>query len=121
MYVDELEDNPCRVIVVWRPKNPVLTGDFKWLFDLLRENPSELSPHMVIPEVDAPTPPRNLAAILQALENGDSDLPAPEYEEDASREEADVEIHPAENIPAEENNDDDLTTDSTIENDVPLN
>src|SRR4051812_36086690 len=31
---DELEEeNPCRDIVVWRPRNPVLTGDFKWLFN----------------------------------------------------------------------------------------
>src|SRR4051812_8379537 len=68
------------------------------------------------PEVDAPTPPRNLASILQALENGDSDLSAHEYEEDASREEADVEIHPA-----EENHDDDLTMDAAVENVVPMN
>src|SRR4051812_16196996 len=73
MYVDELEDNPCREIVVWRPKNPVLTGDFQWLFDFLRENSSEMSPNMVIPEVvyppevDAPTPSRNLAAIFKPL------------------------------------------------------
>src|SRR3954471_13567173 len=95
MFVDELLDNPCRAIMVWRPKYPVLTGDFKSLFDFLRENPSEEDPSIVIPEVvdplevEGPSAPRNLAAILQALENGDSDLPDPKYEEDASMEEAD--------------------------------
>src|SRR3954469_17499738 len=93
----------------------------------MRENPSEEDPNMVIPEVadplevEGPFAQRNLAAILQALENGDSDLPAPEYEEDASREEADAEIHPAGNISAEENHDDDLIMDAAVENVVPLN
>src|SRR3954464_14497774 len=48
-FTDELEEaridaameaNPCREIVIWRPQYPVLTGDFKSLFDFLRGNPS---------------------------------------------------------------------------------
>src|SRR4051812_49037211 len=126
MFVDELLDNPCRDIVVWRPKYPVLTGDFKSLFDFLRENPSEEDPNIVIPEVfdppvvEGPSAPRNLAAILQALENGDFDLPAPEYEGDASMGEADAEDHPAETIPVEENQVDDLTMEDAVVNAVPL-
>src|SRR4051812_48722467 len=66
-FVDELLDNPCREIVVWRPQYPVLTRDFRTLFDLLRENCYEEDPDLVIPEVEGPSAPRNLAAILQAL------------------------------------------------------
>src|SRR4051812_48748678 len=126
MFVDELLDNPCRDIVVWRPKYPVLTRDFKSLFDFLRENPSEKDPSLVIPEVadppevEGPSALRNLAAILQALENGDSELPAAEYEGDASMEEAGAEDHPAETIPVEENHNDDLTMEAAVQNDVPL-
>ncbi|XP_058753322.1 uncharacterized protein LOC131626514 [Vicia villosa] len=83
---DELEEeNLYRDIVVWRPWFPVLTGDFQWLFNWFRMNPSEKAPHMVFPvvvyraEVAGPTPPTNLAAILQALEDGTSELPEPEY------------------------------------------
>src|SRR4051812_35801957 len=72
------------------------------------------------PEVEGPSAPRNLAAILQALENEDFDLPALEYEEDASMEEADAEDHPAETIPVEENQNDDLTVENVVENVVPL-
>src|SRR3954462_1909685 len=85
-----LEANPCREIVVWKPHLFVLTGDFKSLFDFLRENPSEEDHDLVIPEVadppevEGPSTPWNLTAILQALENGDSDLPAVEYDGDAS-------------------------------------
>src|SRR3954464_13520916 len=77
----EMEANPCRDIVIFIPDYPVLLGDFKTLFDFLRENPSEKDPSLVIPEVvdppevEGPSAPRNLAAILQALENGDSEIP----------------------------------------------
>src|SRR4051812_36600218 len=93
-FVDELEEariaaameaNPCREIVVWRPQYPVLIGDFRTLFEFLREN-EVVDP----PEIEGPSAPRNLAAILQAIENGDSEVPAAEYE-DASMEEADAE------------------------------
>src|SRR3954464_11155748 len=88
-FVDELEEariaaameaNPCREIVVWRPQYPVLIGDFRSLFEFLRENRSEEDPRLVIsevvapPEVEGPSAPRNLAAILQALENGDYEV-----------------------------------------------
>src|SRR4051812_32763072 len=112
--------------MVWRPKYPVLTGDFKSLFDFLRENPSKKDPGLVIPEVadppevEGPSAPRNLAAILQALENGDSDLPAAEYDGDASMEEADTEDHPAETIHVEENHNDDLIMEAAVQNAVPL-
>src|SRR3954468_13083150 len=102
-----LEANPCREIVVWRPQYPVLLGDFKILFDFLRENPSKKDPSLVIPEVvdppevEGPSAPRNLAAILQALENGDSEIPAAEYG-DASMQEADAEDHVAESDPVED-------------------
>src|SRR4051812_41270706 len=83
---DELEEeNLYRDIMVWKPWFPVLTGDFQWLFNWLRMNPSERAPHMVFPVVvyragvAGPTPPTNLAAILQALEVGTSELPEPEY------------------------------------------
>src|SRR3954467_2269839 len=36
----EMEANPCRDMVIWIPDYPVLLGDFKTLFDYLRENPS---------------------------------------------------------------------------------
>src|SRR4051812_11595868 len=122
-FVDELEEariaaameaNPCREIVVWKPQYPVLLGDFKTLFDFLWENPSVEDPSLVIPEVvdppevEGPSAPRNLAAILQALENGDSEVPAAEYG-DASMQEADADDHVAERIPVEENNANDLT------------
>src|SRR4051812_47047736 len=47
----EVGENPCRDIVVWRPWFPVLTGDFQWLFNWFRMNPSEEAPHMVFPVV----------------------------------------------------------------------
>src|SRR4051812_40090565 len=126
MFVDELLDNPCRDIVVWRPKYPVLTRDFKSLFDFLRENPSEEDPNIVIPEVadplevEGPSAPRNLAAILQALENGDSEVLVAEYDGDASMEEADAEDHPVGDIPAGENHNVDLTMEAAVQNAVPL-
>src|SRR3954466_11171552 len=96
---DEMEEeNPCRNIVVWRPRNPVLTGDFQWMFNWFIMNPSESAPHMVFPEVVypaevvGPTPPTNLASILQALEDGASELPVPEYAEAASGLNSDVEM-----------------------------
>src|SRR3954466_8617910 len=106
----EMEANPCRDIVIFIPDYPVLLGDFKTLFNYLRENPSEKDPSLVIPEVvdppevEGPSAPRNLAAILQALENGDYEIPATEYG-DVSMQEADAEDHvavsdPAEDIPA---------------------
>src|SRR4051812_4307150 len=107
-----------------------MTGDFKTLFDFLRENPSEKDPDMVIPdvvdpaEVEGPYAPKNLAAILKALEDGDSDLPAPEYGEDVHMEGADAEDRPAEDIPAKENPSDDLTMEhameASVENAVPV-
>src|SRR4051812_46813616 len=103
----EMEANPCRDMVVWIPKYPVLLGDFKTLFDFLRENPSKKDPSLVIPEVvdppevEGPSAPRNLAAILQALENGDSEIPAAEYG-DASMQEADAEDHVSESDPVED-------------------
>src|SRR4051812_32100100 len=115
-FVDEMEEarlaaaleaNPCREIVACRPQYPVLLGDFKTLFDFLRENPSKKDPSLVIPEVvdppevEGPSAPRNLAAILQALENGDSEIPAAEYG-DASMQEADAEDHVAESDPVED-------------------
>src|SRR3954471_11912422 len=105
-----MEANPCRDMVIWIPEYPVLLGDFKTLFDYLRENPSKKDPSVVIPEVadppevEGPSAPRNLAAILQALENGDSEIPAAEYE-DVSMLETVAEDHvavsdPVEDIPA---------------------
>src|SRR3954466_13709006 len=87
---------------------------------------------MVYPEVEYPsepaalTPPRNLAEILQALANSDSDIPVPEYVEDASMSEADAEKqsaenHPAEKLPVQENQDDVLMIDATIEHATPFN
>src|SRR3954471_2057175 len=107
------DENPCRDIVVWRPWYPVLAGDFQWLFNWFRMNPSESAPHMVFPvvvypaEVAGPTPPTNLEAILQALEVGASELPAPEYAEAASESDLDAEMedaqagNPPEDRPAE--------------------
>src|SRR3954468_982962 len=99
---DELEgENLCRDIVVWKPWFPVLTGDFQWLFNWFRMNPSERAPHMVFPVVvyragDAgPTPPTNLAAILQALEAGTSEMPEPEYVEVSSESDSDEEMEDA--------------------------
>src|SRR3954468_12812007 len=105
---DEMEEeNPCRDIVVWRPWYPVLTGDFQWLFNWFRMNPSESAPHMVFPvvvyraAVAVPTPPTNLAAILQAFEVGSSELPEPEYAEATSESDSDVEMEyaQAEDLP----------------------
>src|SRR3954466_369174 len=99
---DELEEeNLCRDIMVWKPRFPVLwfpvlTGDFQWLFNWFRMNPSERAPHMVFPVVvyragDAgPTPPTNLATILQALEAGTSELPEPEYVKVTSESDSDT-------------------------------
>src|SRR3954468_17801626 len=95
------EENPCRDNVVWRPWYPVLTGDFQWLFNWFRMNASESAPHMVFPEVvypakvAGPTPPTNLAAILQALEVRASELPEPEYAEAASKSDLDAEMEDA--------------------------
>src|SRR3954463_2700223 len=56
-FVDKLEEariaaameaNPQREIVVWRPQYPVLIGDFRSLFDFLRENPSEKNPSLKV-------------------------------------------------------------------------
>src|SRR3954471_11676115 len=108
-----LEANPFREIVVWRPQYPVLLGDFKSLFDFLRENPSKEDPSLVIPEVvdppevEGPSAPKNLAAIIQALENGDSEIPAADYG-DSSMQEADAEHHVAKTVPVEENSANDL-------------
>src|SRR4051812_1038872 len=101
------EENPCRDIMVWRPWYPVLTGDFQWLFNWFRMNPSESAPHMVFlevvypAEVAGPTPPTNLAAILQALEVGASELPEPEYAEAAPESDSDAEMEDAQagNLP----------------------
>src|SRR3954464_4472851 len=99
---DELEEeNLCRDIVVWKPWFPVLTGDFQWLFNWFRMNPSERAPHMVFPVVvyragaAGPTPPTNLAAILQALEAGTSELPEPEYAKASSESDSDEEMEDA--------------------------
>src|SRR4051812_36082102 len=133
-FVDELEEariaaameaNPCRETVVWRPQYPVLLGDFMTLFEFLRENPSEEDPSLIIlevvdpPEVEGPSAPRNLAAILQAVENGDSEVPAAEYG-DASMEEADADDHVTETIPVEENPANDLTMEAADQNAIPL-
>src|SRR3954465_11810107 len=120
-----LEANPCREIVVWIPDYPVLLGDFKTLFDFLRENPTEKDPSLVIPEVvdppevEGPSAPRNLAAILQALENGDSEIPAAEYG-DASMQEADAEDHVAKTVPVEEIPANDLSLEATDHNVIPV-
>src|SRR3954468_6621366 len=120
-----LEANPCREIVVWRPQYPVLLGDFMTLFDFMWENSSKKDPSLVIPEVvdppevEGPSAPRNLAAILQALQNGDSEIPAAEYE-DASMQEADVEDHVAETVPVEEIPANDLSIDAADHNAIPV-
>src|SRR4051812_47242195 len=119
-------------MVVWKPKYPVLIGDFQWLFNWLRVNPFKEAPDMVIPEVvypsevAAPIPPKNLAEILQALENEDYVIPDPEYVEDASESDSDVEMEDAENHFSEdslvqENQDDVLTLDAAAGNAIPLN
>src|SRR4051812_21460043 len=133
-FVDEMEEarlaaaleaNPCREIVVWRSQYPILLGDFKTLFNFLRENPSKKDPSLVIPEVvdppevEGPSAPRNLAAILQALENGDSEIPPADYG-DASMREADVEDHVAETVPVEENLANDLSMEAADHNAIPL-
>src|SRR3954469_12363628 len=133
-FVDELEEarlaaaleaNPCREIVVWRPQYPDLLGDFKTLFDFLRENPSKEDPSLVIPEVvdppevEGPSAPRNLATILQALENGDFEIPAAEYG-DASMQEEDAEDHVAETVPVEEIPANDLSMETADHNIIPV-
>src|SRR3954463_15065930 len=133
-FVDELEQarivaameaNPCREIVVWRPQYPVLLGDFRTLFEFLREKPSKEDPSLVIPEVvdppevEGPSAPRNLAAILQALENGDSEIPAADYG-DASMQEADAEDHVAETVPVEENFANDLSMEAADQHAIPM-
>src|SRR3954462_32856 len=104
---DELEEeNLCRDIVVWKSQSPVLwfpvlSGEFQWLFNWFRMNPSERAPHMVFPVVvyragaAGPTPPTNLAAILQALEAGTSEMPEPEYVEVSSESDSDEEMEDA--------------------------
>src|SRR4051812_1608016 len=120
-----MEANPCRDVVIFIPDYPVLLGDFKTLFDFLRENPSEKDPSLVTPEdvdppeVEGPSAPRNLAAIFQALENGDSEVPAAEYG-DASMQEADAEDHVAETIHVEENPANDLTMKVADQNAITL-
>src|SRR3954462_1270706 len=112
-------------MVIWIPEDPVLLGDFKTLFDYLRENPSEKDPSLVIPEVvdppdvEGPSAPRNLAAILQALDNGDSEIPAAEYG-DASMQEADAEDHVAESDPVEEIPANDLSMKATDQVAIPV-
>src|SRR3954468_11575364 len=121
----EMEANPCRDMVIWTPDYPVLLGDFKTLFDFLRENPSEKDPSLVIPEVvdppevEGPSAPRNLAAILQALENGDSEIPAADHG-DASMQEADAEDHVAKTVPVEENFANDLSMEVADHNAIPV-
>src|SRR3954466_15516668 len=121
----EMEANSCRDMVIWIPDYPVLLGDFKTLFDFLRENPSEKDPSLVIPEVvdppevEGPSAPRNLAAILQALENGDSEIPAAEYG-DASMQDADAEYHVAESDPVEEIPANDLSMEATDQVAIPV-
>src|SRR4051812_14630514 len=121
----EMEANPCRDMVIWIPDYPVLLGDFKTLFDFLRETPSEKDPSLVIPEVtdppevEGPSAPRNLAAILQALENGDSEIPAAEYG-DASMQEADAEDHVAESEPVEEIPANDLSMEAADRHVIPV-
>src|SRR4051812_2170925 len=120
-----MEANPCRDIVIWIPVYPVLLGDFKTLFDYLRENPSEKDPSLVIPEVvdppevEGPSAPRNLAAILQALENGDSKIPAAEYG-DVSMQEADAEAHVAESEPVEDIPANDLSMEAADQHVIPV-
>src|SRR4051812_38026381 len=112
------EENLCRDIVVWKPWFPVLTGDFQWLFNWLRMNPSEKAPHMVFPVVvysavvAGPTPPTKLAAILQALEVGTSELPEPEYAKATSELDSDEEMEDAQA--------DDLPKDHSAETAVPF-
>src|SRR4051812_17850717 len=121
----EMEANPCRDIVIFIPDYPVLLGDFKTLFDFLRENPSEKDPSLVIPEVvdppevEGPSAPRNLAAILQELENGDSEIPAAEYG-DVSMQEADAEDHVAKTVPVEEIPANDLSMEAADQNVIPV-
>src|SRR3954467_6619047 len=120
-----MEANPCRDMVIWIPEYPILLGDFKTLFDFLRENPSKKDPSLVIPEVadppevEGPSAPRNLAAILQALENGDSEIPAAEYG-DASMQDADAEYHVAESDPVEEIPANDLSMEATDQVAIPV-
>src|SRR3954462_1358966 len=121
----EMEANPCRDIVIFIPDYPVLLGDFKTLLNYLRENPSEKDSSLVIPEVvdppevEGPSAPRNLAAILQALENGDSEIPAAEYG-DASMQEADAEDHVAESGPVEDIPANDLSMEAADQHVIPV-
>src|SRR3954470_2219311 len=84
-------------------------------------------PEVVYPlEVAAPIPPKNLDEILQALENEDSEIPDPEYAEDASESDSDVEMedaenHPSEKSPVQENQDVVLPLDAAAGNAIPLN
>src|SRR4051812_26067305 len=61
---------------------------------------------MVYPEVEypseppAPTPPKNLAEILLALETSETEIPSPLFAKVASESEADAETQDAENHPA---------------------
>src|SRR3954468_21010595 len=120
-----MEANPCRDIIIWIPDYPVLLGDFKTLFNFLRENPSVKDPSLVIPEVvdppevEGPSAPRNLDVILQALENGDSEIPAADYG-DASMQEADAEDHVAKTVPVEENSANDLSMEAADHNAIPV-
>src|SRR3954465_7838436 len=133
-FVDEMEQlrlaaameaNPCRDMVIWIPEYPVLLGDFKTLFDYLRENPSEKDPSLVIPEVadppevEGPSAPRNLAAILQALENGDCEIPAAEYG-DVSMQEADAEDHVAESERVKDIPANDLSMEAADQHVIPV-
>src|SRR3954465_2119750 len=121
----EMEANPCRDMVIFIPDYLVLLGDFKTLFDFLRENPSEKDTSLVIPEVvdppevEGPSTPRNLAAILQALENGDCEIPAAEYG-DASMQEADAEDHVAKSDPVEEIPANDLSMEAADQHVIPV-
>src|SRR4051812_36567416 len=120
-----MEANPCRDMVIWIPKYPVLLGDFKTLFDFLRKNPSKKDPSLVIPEVvdppevEGPSAPRNLAAILQALESGNSEIPAADYG-DVTMQEADAEDHVAESEPVEDIPTNDLSMEAADQVVIPV-
>src|SRR3954469_22270812 len=120
-----MEANPCRDMVIWTPVYPVLLGDFKTLFNYLRENPTEEDPILVIPEVvdppevEGPSAPRNLAAILQALENGDSEIPAAENGDD-SMQDADAKNHVAKTVPVEEIPANDLSMEAADQHVIPV-
>src|SRR4051812_29247706 len=87
---------------------------------------------MVYPKVEypsepaAPSPPKNLAEIILALETSEAELPSTVYAEDASESEADVETqvaetqdvenHPAMQTPLKENQVDVLMVGTAVEN-----